>query len=282
MKKGFVIILTGIGMLIVLSVILLSNFNAEKFRVDIGHSFAEIVKANSISQNINIYVQDSAEMAFDRTSKDIGSRGGYALINSLDCDSVSYVSQNYVVWNSNNCFPNKETLEQNFAKAYLPAFNKLVNEFPTIDGTTFKKGYFSNKVFMDTAINFPEDAPITILGVPALLSDPEYEFDEVTQNLKITYTSRPDYLSLQGTEAYFEFQIYPFFQVTRDSTIIEDFASIGEWANNLNVQSCIDGTDCTEDAPYTTTYRTQTEGDDSYGLFDVSTIHGTMSFALKA
>ena len=53
---------------------------------------------------------------FDRTSKDIGSRGGYALINSLDCDSV----QNYVVWNLNNCFPNKETLEQNFAKAYLP------------------------------------------------------------------------------------------------------------------------------------------------------------------
>jgi len=280
MKKGFVIILTGIGMLIVLSIILLSNFNAEKFRVDVGHSFAEIVKANSISQNINIYVQDSAEMAFDRTSKDIGSRGGYALINSLDCDSVKDVGKSYVIWN--NCFPTKELLEQNFEKAYLSTFNKLANGFPTIDGTNFKQGHFSNKVFMDTSINFPENEPITILGVPALLSDPEYEFDEVTQILRVTQTSKPDYLSLQGTEAYFEFQIHPFFQVTRDSTIIEDFVSISEWASTLNVQSCIDGTDCTEDAPFTTTYKTLTAGDDSYGLFDVSTVHGTMSFALKA
>ena len=291
MKKGFLIILTGVGMLMVMGLILFSNFNAQHFRVDVGHSFSELVRTNALSHNINVYVQESSEIAHDTTIDTLGSRGGYSLLNSFACDSIRSVDVRYTVWNSNSCFPDSEILKDNYKDTYLSEFYDVMDGFPTIKGTDLKQGYLSNKVFMDAAIEFVDNDPpkISIVGAPTYMIDYDVDYDELTDTITVTDNPRSDFLEMES-QGIFKFTLYPYFSIEKEAGFIDAFASVSAWAES-NGEDCtteeendddnVTGGSCDVDPPFSTTLKNIPYGNDNYLIFDANTGYGNMAFALK-
>jgi hypothetical protein len=297
MKKGFLIILTGVGMLMVMGLVLFSNFNAQHFRVDVGHSFAELVRTNALSHNINVYIQESSEIAHDTTIEEIGLRGGYSLINSFSCDSIRSVERRYTVWNSNSCFPDKGKLEDNYKDTYLSAFYDIMDGFPTIKGTDLRQGYLSNKVFMDAAIEFTTNSDeettsptkISIVGAPTYMIDYDVDYDELTDTIEVTENPRSDFLEMES-QGIFKFAIYPHFLIEKEAGFIDDFIKVINWAESNGADCTTDegsdddkvtGGTCTVNPPFQTILNKIPYGEQDYLLFDTQTNYGTLAFSIK-
>ena len=294
MKKGYLILLTGVAMIMVMGLVLFSNFNAQYFRVDVGHSFSELVRTNAISHNINVYVQDSSEIAHDSTIESIGKRGGYSLLNSFDCDSVRSIDVRYTVWNSDSCYPTSEKLKDNYKDTYLSKFYEIADGFPTIKGTDLKQGYFSNKVFMDAAIDFTsnEDSniqTIKIIGAPTYIMDYNVDYDELTDTLDITENPRADFFEMES-QGLFKFSIYPNFYLEKEAGFLSNFVSVSEWAESHgedcstdeeNDDDNVTGGSCDEEPPFPTSLKNVPQGTDNYLVFDTRTDYGNLAFAMK-
>tara|TARA_Y100000034_G_scaffold134138_1_gene201741 strand:- start:5523 stop:6371 length:849 start_codon:yes stop_codon:yes gene_type:complete len=279
-KKGIVIILMSVGMLAVLAVILLANTNASYFRVDVGQSYAELVKTTAISQNIVNYVEDSAELSVEESIIRLSANGGYTSSNPTGCQTANLASKKYVIWNSGDgCYPSESQIKRNFESVFLLTFERIADSFPTIEGTEYEQGTLTSHVFLDADVSFSGNQ-MTLVGAPTYFLNPSYIFDEETDELTIIEKPAPDFLLMQGEN--FEFPIYPFFSIARNTKFISEFSTISDWAKTLNVQSCFSNpTPCESPPNSSATFSIDNIELPTYGFIDVTTDSAVISFALS-
>lgn len=194
MKKGQMLIITAIVLLVSLGAVLMWNEGGINKEVTIGQTQADIFETFALGQTINNYIEDSAQIS--------------------RCNAMHTTAKNW----EDETLPGREEIQEEFEKRFRENLLVYMADFPTIKKTSLEdEGALYTNLFFQTEFDYEDEV---IKGGPQKII---YTGDEESE----TFT---DFLEILSQDGYV-YKLRPIYSIDFPTEYFDYFETIRSWTS---------------------------------------------------